>query len=97
MTLICYESVSAFKDFNIKWHYITLQNIYDKFKGNIRKQKIEALNKHWQPKYALKDKQGSKKLYTLDILKIKKVLKHSKNYSDGELVKWQHNFFFVNL
>lgn len=57
ISLICYESVSAFKDFYIKWHYITLQNIYDKFKGNIRKQKIEALNKHWQSKYALKDKQ----------------------------------------
>ncbi len=34
--LICLESVSAFKEFNIKRHYTSKHLGYDKFKGDIQ-------------------------------------------------------------
>lgn len=45
MSLICFEIISAFKEFNINQHCTLRHSGYDKFKGNITQEKCNSFRK----------------------------------------------------
>jgi hypothetical protein len=88
--LICKQSVSVIKEYNIKIHYVTNHGkIYDKFVEKLREEKFEELKKNFLKQTKLFD---SIRRENIDSVKYsyvisEKIERASKLFSDGEFIK----------
>ena len=90
MFLLCSESVSVMKEYNVKRHYISKQSsLYESFQGQRRKQKVEKLIKELKEQQTIfvKKRNDADNIIRASYIVSEKIAKHSKNYSDGEFVK----------
>ena len=90
MCLLCSESVSVMKEYNVKRHYISKHSsVYDSFQGERRKQKVEKLMKELKEQQTIfvKKRDDADNVIRASYIVSEKIAKHSKNYSDGEFVK----------
>ena len=90
MCLLCSESVSVMKEYNVKRHYISKHSsLYESFQGQRRKQKVEKLMKELKEQQTIfvKKRDDTDNIIRASYIVSEKIAKHSKNYSDGEIVK----------
>lgn len=90
MCLLCSESLSVMKEFNLKRHYITKHSsLYESFQGQRRKEKVEKLMKGLNEQQAIfvKKRDDTDNIIRASYIVSEKIATHSKNYSDGEFVK----------
>ena len=90
MCLLCSESVSVMKEYNVKRHYISKHSsLYESFQGQRRKQKVEKLMKELKEQQTIfvKKRDDTDNIIRASYIVSEKIAKHSKNYSDGEFVK----------
>ena len=90
MCLLCSESVSVMKEYNVKRHYISKHSsLYESFQGQHRKQKVEKLMKELKDQQTIfvKKRDDTDNIIRASYIVSEKIAKHSKNYSDGEFVK----------
>ena len=88
--LLCSESVSVVKEYNVKRHYISKHSsLYDSFQGERRKQKVEKLIKELKEQQTIfvKKRDDADNIIRASYIVSEKIAKHSKSYSDGEFVK----------
>lgn len=88
--LICKQSVSVIKEYNIKRHYDTNHGkIYDKFVGKLRDEKFEELKKSLLHQTKLFDNIRKENIESVKCSYIiaEKIARASKPFSDGEFIK----------
>ena len=88
--LLCSESVSVMKEYNVRRHYVTKHSAkYDSFQGKRRKEKVQNMIKNLKQQQSIftKKSDNADNLLRASYIVSEKIAKHSKNYSDGEFVK----------
>ncbi|XP_014781102.1 general transcription factor II-I repeat domain-containing protein 2 [Octopus bimaculoides] len=88
--LLCSESVSVIKEYNVKRPYISKHSShYRSFQVQRRKQKVENLIKYLKERQTIfiKRREDSENIIRASYIISEKIAKHSRNYSDGEFVK----------
>ena len=88
--LLCSESVSVMKEYNVRRHYVTKHSAkYDSFQGERRKEKVQNMIKNLKQQQSIftKKSDNADNLLRASYIVSEKIAKHSKNYSDGEFVK----------
>ena len=87
--LLCSESISVMKEYNVKRHYTTKHSLFDSYQGERRKEKADKLvqNLKQQQTIFIKKSDTADNLLRVSYIVSEKIAKHSKNYSDGEFVK----------
>ena len=88
--LLCSESVSVMKEYNVRRHYVTtiLLNM-TVFKVNAGKEKVQNMIKNLKQQQSTftKKSDNADNLLRASYIVSEKIAKHSKNYSDGKFVK----------
>ena len=89
--LLCSESVSVMKEYNVRRHYVTKHSAkYDSFQGErSRKEKVQNMIKNLKQQQSIftKKSDNADNLLRASYIVSEKIAKHSKSYSDGEFVK----------
>lgn len=87
--LICKDSVSAFKEYNVKRHYQTRHSDFEKYTQNERKEKVKILQKQISTQQNLfkTAHETSSDVVEASFLVSKEIAQNSKSFSDGEFVK----------
>ena len=88
--MLCSESVSVMKEYNVRRYYVTKQSAkYDSFQGERRKEKVQNMIKNLKQQQSIftKKSDNADNLLCASYIVSEKIAKHSKNYSDSEFVK----------
>ena len=87
--LICSETVSVKKEYNLKRHYESKHSSIENMNGELRKEKIQHLKKALACQQIVYQNVQNKadNIVGASFLITEKIAKHFKPYSDGEFVK----------
>ncbi|XP_051784546.1 general transcription factor II-I repeat domain-containing protein 2-like [Erpetoichthys calabaricus] len=89
LCLICLETISVLKVYNLKRHYNTKHANYNSYKDKLRTDKIQNLKKCVSAQEMLfrKHTDVADNIVRASFIVSEKIAKHSKPYSEGEFVK----------